>query len=264
MSIRSSILSFIFLFGFATLLLAQKNPQQALYGDGTFTSSHTFFSWEIPSPPVSMDQFKYILSAAPFLNRSLSPIDSSNAVPCVSIVKGQSTGFRLIPAPSSPGIAFLLSSGLCPCESCIRPVRCCGDIQNADGTVTRCYTTADCNSPGKCLRNFECSGIANGLPIAAVDDLKDYVDSGVAESLPCVKVSPAASGTFGQSPRLLNSGQGFTPVPCPNGGHCIGLKKCCVTANGPKCYAFVPCCVTGQPSSTCLTMKQCDTPTVTG
>jgi len=257
------LLSFVSLFALVNILTGFS--QQALYGDASFTNFISF-SDDIPTPPYSMEQFRYLLSVAPFLNRSLSPVDPANAVPCISIAKGQNVGYRLVPAPNSPGIAFLPSTGLCPCESCIRPIRCCGDVKNAaDGTSYSCYTTATCQSQGKCLRNFECHGITDGVPVLTPAELSNYVDTSVPEAVPCFKVTPAPTGSFGQRPRLLNTGQGFTPVPCPNaggtGGHCIGFKRCCVSSTGPKCYALQSCCVTGVASSECLSIKACDYPT---
>jgi len=226
----------------------------ALYQGGAFSAG---LSLEVPYEPLSLDS---VLAISALAGTSTNNVTTT---PCLAIMSGQDTGYLLTPAPETPGFAFLPSNGMCPCESCIRITRCCGNILNADGSIAAvCYNPVQCDKAGACLRNFQCLGVTSSNPIIQPGNIASFVTTTPATTPPpCFKFSPAPAGTNGFMVNRVIQGVGVTVQTCTPGTSCLAVVPCCATAKKP-CLSFTPCCIPpGQQSSTaCLSVDRCDIP----
>lgn len=238
------------------------NAQQPLYNDGDFVTS-LFAPMLVPEPPYTLDQVNAILSLAPVDNGTLIPRN----LPCISIHKGQDVGYRLVTTQLS-GYAFLPSNSLCACNNCFRIMPCCGNIRNADGTITPCYTPIPCRTNGTCLRNYECFGASGASDISSIADLNSAANTDlntvVPLVIPCFKFSPAVPGSNGFTIKAITTGTGFTVSRCNSTvpTACLSLQSCCAGL-GRRCFTATPCCVPkdGVSGPNCLSITRCDTPT---
>jgi len=230
----------------------------ALYQGGAFLD----FSLDVPKEPLTLADIQDLSIIGVFANNNSS---TTAPTPCLAILQGQDTGYLVTPSPQSPGFAFLPSNGMCPCESCIKITRCCGDILNADGTtLAKCYTPVLCNKPGACLRNFQCLGLQSSAPTIQPGNVASFVAPPTTNALPtapCFKFSPAPAGTNGFAVNRVNQGFGFTVQQCAAGTACLAVVPCCATLKKP-CLSVTPCCVPlgEDQSKDCLSVQRCDTP----
>jgi hypothetical protein len=235
-------------------LLGNGQPQ-ALYNGGDFAMA-PFAPIAIPTTPLTLDQVNIILALSPTEN-----VDA-NTRPCISIMKGQNVGYRLVQTQAS-GITFMPSNGLCPCNSCFRVAPCCGSTVSSNGIIIPCYAPIACQGNKTCLRNYECFGMyETSSTVSLMRDLQLYVDT-VPLNQPCFKISFAAPGSNGFVIKTLVNGTGFQIMSCNTTVEtaCLSLRTCC-TGKGIQCYTATPCCVpsNGVASKDCLSITRCDIP----
>eukprot|EP01089_Gocevia_fonbrunei_P005066 TRINITY_DN151_c0_g1_i1.p1 TRINITY_DN151_c0_g1~~TRINITY_DN151_c0_g1_i1.p1 ORF type:complete len:259 (-),score=44.23 TRINITY_DN151_c0_g1_i1:99-875(-) len=183
---------------------------------------------------------------------------------CTALIKSDK-GFNLVPAPNAPGISFLAADRLCPCESCLRISKCCGDSVTADGVKVPCYRPVACEKP-PCFRNMECVGLAEGQTAVTLEGIKESVIEGTPVTNPCYKVEPSLPGHTGYELKVISSGVGVTPVHCAEGSPCIGLEPCCAVDGSKNCFILEDCCVPARgdqvsASKRCLNFNRCTDPT---